>query len=101
MITPMKIENHYSSIEVQSSGAMISSAVFRPQPALQISPFFQANWKTDNDVRKSALPVILRNLGSEWACVPFGEPGIRAGLPEDWQPTEELTDWDGFPHGYS
>ena len=97
----MKLENRHTSIDVQSMGAMISSAEFYLENGQSVSPFFQAPWKLDNNLHKSALPALLGNLGAEWVCVPFGGPGSRNDLPGDWRPNFEAVDWDGYPHGYS
>lgn len=97
----MKLANRHASIEVQSMGAMICSAVFHLGDGRTVSPFFRAPWKGVDDPRKAALPPLLRDLGAEWVCVPFGGPGARADLPSDWQPDPAIVDWDGHPHGLS
>jgi hypothetical protein len=97
----VKLKNPHASINVQPMGAMIADGVFHPGGGKSVSPFFCAPWKAVDDPRKAALPPLLRDLGAEWPCVPFGGPGTRDDLPTDWQPDPGTVDWDGYPHGYS
>jgi hypothetical protein len=100
-IKTVKLENRHASIDVRPLGAMIDSAVFHLSDGRSVSPFFRAPWRGVDDPRKAVLPALLRDLGAEWACVPFGGPGARGDLPDEWQPNLTIADWDEHPHGLS
>ena len=101
MTSIIRLENKHTSAMVQPLGAMVSSAEFRIGEERSVQPFFSAPWKRGGERRNAGLPPILRELGAEWPCVPFGGPGSRQDLPEDWKSTHRAIDWDGNVHGHS
>ncbi|NOZ32496.1 MAG: hypothetical protein GXP01_05370 [Alphaproteobacteria bacterium] len=103
----MKIETKNILAEVQPFGAMIRRARFTLPDGSTVSPLFAAPWRTNGDRAGNTsapeeagdLPPVLRHLGAEWPCVPFGGPGQRTDLPAEWT-CEAIPDWDGYLHGY-
>ncbi|MEO1249380.1 MAG: hypothetical protein AAFW76_06025 [Pseudomonadota bacterium] len=97
----MRIQNSHAIIDVQPLAAAISNAVFRLPDGKEVSPLYRAPWRDSTDPRMDEIPALLRELGAEWPCVPFGMPGVRDDLPQDWQLADAGEDWNEHPHGYA
>ena len=85
------------SLEVQKFGAMITGGSFRLPNGVIARPFFRNRWREDPDTK--AVDPIIRHLGAEWPCVPFGMPEMPDNLPRDWQ-IAQGPDWNAFIHGF-
>lgn len=96
----MKIENQHLAVEVQSLGAALINARFSLPSGQVVSPFFNNPWRNELGHRRDKTPEMLRDLGAEWPCVPFGTPGLRPNLPREWQLDGATEDWDILAHGY-
>ncbi|GGD98383.1 hypothetical protein GCM10011390_16440 [Aureimonas endophytica] len=77
--------------EVISIGAMLHDLVFRLDGGREARPFAEAPWRDDAEIQADAsLPAHLRQLGGDWACVPFGttefDPAHHGhGSNADWR----------------
>ncbi|GHC70583.1 hypothetical protein [Limoniibacter endophyticus] len=62
---------------VFSLGAMLHHARFVLEDGRSVTPLAEAPWKDDAEVQADAtIPAHLRQLGGEWACVPFGKSTV-------------------------
>ena len=93
----MRLKAGNISLEVQEFGAMITDGSFRLQSGLIAKPFFANPWRGDPEM--SNVDPLIRNLGAEWPCVPFGNTEVPDDLPCDWQ-VELDPDWNEFVHGF-
>ena len=93
----MLLEAGNISLEVQEFGAMITSGSFRLPSGLIAKPFFANPWREDPELPN--VDPLIRNLGAEWPCVPFGMTEVPDDLPSDWQ-FELEPDWNEFVHGF-
>lgn len=93
----MLLEADNISLEVQEFGAMITDGSFRLPSGLIAKPFFANPWREDPEM--SNVDPLIRNLGAEWPCVPFGMTEVPDDLPSDWQ-FELDPDWNEFVHGF-
>jgi len=96
----MRLKNENITLDVQTLGAAVLRCSFRLPNGQIVNPFFESPWRGDSEAKLSTLDPLLRNLGGEWPCVPFGTPLIRQGLPADWQLDQATGDWNGEAHGY-
>ena len=80
---------------------MLGPVWFRLGAGNWVQPFAVAPWADDDPQQLATLPPILRRLGGEWPCVPFGNPG--PSLPDRWLAglDRDLTQTDPWPHGFS
>jgi hypothetical protein len=78
---------------------MLADCIFRLPDGRKHKPLFDAPWRDDPTANLARLPPLLRGLGSEWPCVPFGGPGVRPDLPTFWA-GPPVSDWDGHAHGF-
>ena len=85
------------SLEVQKFGAMIAGGSFRLPNGVIAKPFFRNRWREDPETK--AVDPVIRHLGAEWPCVPFGMPEMPDNLPRDWQVVRN-PDWNAFIHGF-
>ena len=92
----MKLGGGGTTIEVAPFGAMLASARFDLGDGFVAEPFFMNPWSND----KREIEPFLRNLGAEWACVPFGRAGAASDLPDKWHINQDIKDWNHFIHGY-
>ena len=84
----MKLEGGGTTIEVAPFGAMLASARFDLGDGFVAEPFFMNPWSND----KREIEPFLRNLGAEWACVPFGRAGAASDLPDKWHINQDIKD---------
>ena len=104
----IRIESVHGRAEIHSLGAMIGPVRFRPDLAepREIDPFFIAPWSGDRGPDYDTLPVLMRHLGGEWPCVPFGNAhpdlALRSDLPADWRADSSwrTSDGDTCFHGF-
>ncbi len=96
----MKIENQHLAVDVQSLGGALVNARFSLPSGQVVSPFFNNPWRNESNSLRDELPDMLRDLGAEWPCVPFGTAGLRPDLPDAWQLGGVTNDWDDLAHGY-
>ncbi|MGJ8647533.1 MAG: hypothetical protein ACSHXJ_11575 [Marinomonas colpomeniae] len=95
--------------KVSLLGAMVGPVEFLLSNNKVVQPFSTAPWaneeKSVNEEKNliENLPPILKNIGGEWPCVPFGMPNAKRNLPLEWlhnidcvEPIDE-----SFMHGFS
>ncbi|ETX10124.1 hypothetical protein MUS1_04385 [Marinomonas ushuaiensis DSM 15871] len=89
--------------KVSLLGAMVGPVQFRFSNDKVIQPFSIAPWANKEESKNDKLPPILKNLGGEWPCVPFGTPGTRRDLPPEWLRNIESVESvnEAFMHGFS
>ncbi|MCY4259747.1 MAG: hypothetical protein OXC91_05750 [Rhodobacteraceae bacterium] len=96
----MKLTNMHGAVSLQALGAMLHDCVFKLN-GKQVRPLYDPPWRSDHGGNLDALPPILRKMGSEWPCVPFGRTQEQLQLPTEWDVSESAADWDSWVHGYS
>lgn len=89
----------HGDVTIVPTGAMCGPAHFALPDGRRIQPFVVAAWNDDGSEDFASLPVLLKRLRGDWACVPFGMPRTRDDLPPDWAPTAEGEDLGDWFHG--
>ncbi len=96
----MRLSNERAQVSLQRLGAMLHDCAFVLDDGRTVTPLYDAPWRGDSGPDFDALPPIIRELGSEWPCVPFGRPDVAPDLPDGWTPADGADLWDDFAHGY-
>ncbi len=93
----MRVQNERLRLDITEFGGMISAAELVLDDARVVRPFFENPWREDARIDDP----FVRNLGSEWVCVPFGLADAPGELPEDWRLTApDQVDWNDVIHGF-
>lgn len=89
--------------QVSLLGAMLGPTEFLLPNNKIVQPFSVAPWPNDANNKVDELPPLLRNLGGEWPCVPFGVPTLRTDLPSEWMQNLDNIESieDTHMHGFS
>lgn len=69
--------------EVNSIGAMLGAVGFRLPGGRTVEPLKVAPWSQRAEA--AALPPVMRYLGGEFACIPFGAPSPPPSAPDSWR----------------
>lgn len=93
----MRLELGHISLELQAFGAMVTDGRFRMPDGSVAEPLFAAPWR--GEPAESPTEPLIRNLGAEWPCVPFGVAEIPDGLPAEWR-AGAAADWNRSIHGH-
>jgi len=83
---------------VQALGGMLGRLELRLPGGPAVTPLAEAHWSAADGAAFAALPPMIRELGGEWPCVPFGKDEPR-DLPAVWA-ADMAGSVDRFAHGY-
>lgn len=95
----------HATLRVQALGAMVGALTLRLPDGRQVAPLYRAPWHGERGPGLDDDP-LLRHLGGEWLCAPFGPAAAPSGLPAGWQPRTtpegavERQRRGGPPHGW-
>jgi hypothetical protein len=89
--------------ELHAAGGMLERVRFKLGPDRWVSPFATAPWRADAGEKLDALPPLLKCLGNEWVCVPFGIERDIPDLDERWRLAGDNNDSPLTidPHGFA
>jgi hypothetical protein len=87
----------HGSLRVGEVGAMLREVVFTLPSGRRFSPFAKAAWVGGGGL--DDLAPHLRELGAEFACLPFGVGGPLEEAADDWARLAHLHDVNDPPHG--